>query len=243
MSREVKRVALDFDWPMKKTWKGYLNPYYKECPKCNGSGVTTAYQRLEDLVNLLMLSGSDAKKKECHPYFNNIPFHHTENIYPSEDMVELTEGLAGRNMSFIMGHDACDRWSAENKIIKAAGLPKSWGYCKICDGEGIDSTIKEKFEAWKKYEPPKGNGWQMWETTSEGSPMSPVFKTPEELARWLTDNNASTFGHSTTDYDTWLNMIKTTGHAISGVMVNGKVMSGVEALNEIMQEGEIENDR
>lgn len=26
MSREVKRVPLDFDWPLKKVWSGYLMP-------------------------------------------------------------------------------------------------------------------------------------------------------------------------------------------------------------------------
>jgi len=232
MSREVKRVALDFDWPMKKTWKGYLNPYYKECKDCR-NGSTKAYDRLADLVSLLMLSGSDAKEEKCHPYFKECPIFYTQDEIPSKDMVELTEGLAEREMGS-WGHDSCDKWKATRKITEAAGLGKEWGICKTCNGEGIDPSNKEKYEAWEKYEPPKGNGWQMWETTSEGSPMSPVFKTPEELAKWLTDNNASTFGHSITDYDTWLNMIKTTGHAISGVMVNGKVMSGVDALGKVM---------
>ena len=37
-------------------------------------------------------------------------------------------------------------------------------------------------------EPPKGVGYQCWETTSEGSPISPVFKTPVELYNWLALN-------------------------------------------------------
>lgn len=39
--RQLKRVALDFSWPRKKTWKGYINPHENkvlECPKCGGSG-------------------------------------------------------------------------------------------------------------------------------------------------------------------------------------------------------------
>lgn len=28
-------------------------------------------------------------------------------------------------------------------------------------------------------------GWQMWETTSEGSPISPVFPSKDDLAFWL----------------------------------------------------------
>lgn len=36
------------------------------------------------------------------------------------------------------------------------------------------------------YEPPVGEGWQVWETVSEGSPTTPVFATREELIEHLT---------------------------------------------------------
>ena len=32
--------------------------------------------------------------------------------------------------------------------------------------------------------PPKGEGFQLWETTTEGSPVSPVFETLDELCEW-----------------------------------------------------------
>lgn len=41
----------------------------------------------------------------------------------------------------------------------------------------------------------------IYETCSEGSPISPAFETPEELARWLTDNS---FGSMTATYEQWL---------------------------------------
>jgi hypothetical protein len=44
----------------------------------------------------------------------------------------------------------------------------------------------------------------MYEDTSEGTPISPAFATPEELARWLVDNNASAFGSDTATYEQWL---------------------------------------
>ena len=49
---------------------------------------------------------------------------------------------------------------------------------------------------------------QMYETTTEGTPISPVMATPEELARWLADNNASAFGDMTASYESWLGTIK-----------------------------------
>lgn len=50
--------------------------------------------------------------------------------------------------------------------------------------------------------------YQMYETATEGTPISPVMETPEALARWLADNNASVFGnYRYATYDQWLEMI------------------------------------
>ena len=48
----------------------------------------------------------------------------------------------------------------------------------------------------------------MYENTTEGTPISPAFKTPEELARWLTDNGASAFGSRVGTYEGWLRVAK-----------------------------------
>lgn len=227
MGREVKRVPLNFNWPMNKTWGGFLNPHYKKCPDCGGSGATMASERLSDLVGLLMLSGSDAAKGRCHPYFYQMPgLYNSEGKIPSKDLAELTGKLAGRGPD-LMGHDAIDRWSATAKIIKAAGLPKSWGTCKTCEGSGCAPENRKAYNRWKPKNPPKGVGWQMWETVSEGSPISPVFATPEKLARWLADNGASSCGSSTATYEQWLTMIQA-GWCMTMAVVNGKMMSGVE---------------
>lgn len=47
---------------------------------------------------------------------------------------------------------------------------------------------------------------QMYEDTSEGTPISPVMETPEELAHWLADNGISFFGSESTTYEHWLNI-------------------------------------
>jgi hypothetical protein len=46
--------------------------------------------------------------------------------------------------------------------------------------------------------------YQMYETCTEGSPISPVMDSPESLARWLADNGASSFGSATSTYEQWL---------------------------------------
>lgn len=69
--------------------------------------------------------------------------------------------------------------------------------------------------------------WMMYEDTSEGTPISPAFATPEELARWLADNGASSFGDMTATYEQWLATCKG-AWGPSMVMTGGKMMSGVE---------------
>ncbi len=70
----------------------------------------------------------------------------------------------------------------------------------------------------------------MYEDTSEGTPISPAFATPEELARWLTDNGASAFGDSTGSYEGWLRAAQG-GWAPSAVFTpQTGLVSGVDAL-------------
>ncbi len=71
--------------------------------------------------------------------------------------------------------------------------------------------------------------YMMYEDTSEGTPISPAFATPEELARWLTDNNASAFASQGASYEGWLRVCKG-GFACSAVMHNGVMTSGVDGL-------------
>lgn len=72
---------------------------------------------------------------------------------------------------------------------------------------------------------------QMYETTSEGTPISPVMETPEELARWLADNNASSFGASTATYEQWLAVCRG-GYAPSMVFGANGLRSGVEHMGD-----------
>jgi hypothetical protein len=69
--------------------------------------------------------------------------------------------------------------------------------------------------------------YMMYEDTSEGTPISPAFETPEELARWLADNGASAFGGSTATYDQWLATCRG-AWAPSLVAINGQLETGVE---------------
>jgi len=103
------------------------------------------------------------------------------------------------------------------KLCAGTGKNLKGVSCPLCYGDGkISPTI----------EPPEGDGWQLWQDVSEGSPVSPVFKTPLQLARWLAKHDTSI--HNTGDYQDWLAMIKD-GWCPSGVSMGHGLMSGVAA--------------
>lgn len=74
--------------------------------------------------------------------------------------------------------------------------------------------------------------YMMYETVSEGTPISPAFETPEELARWLADNGASAGPFSTANYEQWLRVCK--GRSVVTVVFdNGVIKSGVEEMHDL----------
>lgn len=91
-------------------------------------------------------------------------------------------------------------------------------WCNICGGEG---------EVNPKIEFPAGNYYQMWQNTSEGGPISPAFKTKQELAHWLANNKASAMGKETATYEQWLAVIDA-GWTMDFAFNDGQFMNGVE---------------
>lgn len=56
------------------------------------------------------------------------------------------------------------------------------------------------------YDPPKGEGFQLWETTTEGSPISPVFSTLDELCEWCAEN-ATVFSDYKATKEEWRQLL------------------------------------
>jgi len=226
MGREVKRVPLDFNYPMNMVWKGYINPYRSiECKPCGGSGSGPNYKQLSD-----DWYGFDRPSKQwCY----DITQDEVQKLFDEGRLTDFklvpTAAEVNEWAHKGMGHDSINHWICTDVRAKRLGITDH--ECPTCGGSGglwADDKYAELSENFKDIEPPKGDGWQMWETTSEGSPMSPVFGAPEELAEWLENTNASSFGRSGASYESWLSMI-TRGWAPSAVVIDGQVKSGVEA--------------
>jgi hypothetical protein len=284
MGRTLKRVPMDFDWPLGQVWSGYTNPYYAQstpCPECNGAGGSKEYRHFYkqwygnapfdpvaygatplslDSVHLLKIAerqcehtpdyygtGEYAVRREVRRLYNlwrNQWNHHLIQA----DVDALLE--AGRLMDFTH----VPRTEEQREIVRAkiaAGgnswLPEPSGYrptadevnewslegmahdglnayvcCRArCEREGVPDKcsrcadvgrfwptpeIERLYEAWSDQEPPTGEGYQLWETTTEGSPSSPVFSSIEELCAWCADN-ATTFGSFRASADEWRTML------------------------------------
>lgn len=83
------------------------------------------------------------------------------------------------------------------------------------------------------FAPEEATWYMMYETTSEGTPISPSFSTPEEVARYCADNRVSAFAGQPASYEDWLYVARG-GYAPSGMVLgDGSVVSGVEGMARI----------
>jgi hypothetical protein len=345
MGREVKRVPLDFNWPINKVWEGFLNdrPGPADCKACGGSGSSPTARELNDkwygyvpfkpedngsvpltietpavrdfaIRNTLQswFSGRHGfdegirlywklvKDGGVESFLNERPYlefnianeadrligmwngqwgHHlnAEDVkvlidgdrltdftrYPLNDeqkaeyeRIEAANNANRQNpvegykyewfnngriptpqevnewsiRSF--GHDSINNWICVKARCKKLGVSYK---CKECKGEGSiwpSKEVKRYHNAWKSKEPPKGDGWQIWETVSEGSPVSPVFSTPEELAAYMTIPGRDTTVTKGTTYEQWMGFLKV-GWAPSGYSSGNGFEDGVRAVGDM----------
>lgn len=104
-----------------------------------------------------------------------------------------------------MGHDSINNWICVKARCERNGDLVT---CAVCNGSAEwwpSPELKEKAETWEKTEPPTGEGYQIWETVSECSPVSPAFARPEDLAAWMVANDDSIT--SDNDFETWMKFI------------------------------------
>jgi hypothetical protein len=200
MGREIRRVPLDFNWPLNQVWEGFLTPdrfHEDRCPNCT-RGYTPAGEWLQTLASRIDMLGSDIgdqqRGRALHPWLaqDGYPPHNANHqiVRPSADIIDLLAGLTGEDKTrFMRPLRGGDGYRIAMKIVEAAGLdPKVWGICPTCKGHASIEKYegqRAEAEAWEPTDPPEGEGWQLWETVSEGSPVSPVFATAEDLAVWM----------------------------------------------------------
>lgn len=249
MERQLRRVPLDFDWPLDTIWSGFINPHYDQCincPDCEGSGYSPEARRLKDQwYGYVPFRPEDRGSRPWAPsdpvvrefaernvtrspdfygvgesvilqearrlckHWNGAWSHHLN----ADDVAALVEAGRLHDLTSVFvpgegwkpkepphiptpqevnewsirgfGHDSINQWVCVSAECKRLGVSET---CARCNGEGglwSSPEAKQRAEDWEPVEPPAGEGYQLWQTVSEGSPISPVFATPEELADYL----------------------------------------------------------
>lgn len=216
--RTLKRVPLDFSYPLNKVWEGYINPYpAKECSDCEGTGYNPSTKQIaddfydfegtgrwwcdkitQDEVQALVDAGR--LTDFTHTWTREGWKRRADGYIPTADEVNrLSQDL------ILFGHDTINCFILIETRAKRLGV---YGRCLTCNSTGIvfeSEEYRKLHDEWQEYEPPIGTGYQLWETVTEGSPISPVFATAEELADWC-DENITIFGNEKTSRENWLKM-------------------------------------
>lgn len=250
MGREIKRVPVDFAFPVDQTWTGYLMPddlNPLDCLDCAGRGYSPQARHFHDLwygyapflpfengSRLLMPDtpavrafaernvarspdsygrGDAAIHREAlrlidmwngqwshHLNADDVAallaagrlmdFTHTwtrgEGWQPKDPPVVPTPDEVNAWHIMTMGHDSINASVCIKARCEREGVPY---LCGTCDGSGArwrDDAHKAAHDAWERSEPPSGDGWQLWQTVSEGGPCTPVFASAAELVDYLT---------------------------------------------------------
>jgi len=284
MSREVRRVPIDFAQPIGEVWAGYLMPddiQLTACSACEGMGYSPEATHLSNLwygkvpfrpedngsIPLTSTSpdvralaeqqiarspefyghGEDAICREAvrlATWANSSWSHHLNQ----DDVDALVAG--NRLWDFVrtytpgegwskkqnrptptaaevntwslsgMGHDSCNAYICIKARCERERLPHN---CLACGGDGNIATPEQRatYEAWKPTNPPTGDGWQLWETTSEGSPKSPVFETGDLLAEWMSKNPCG-FGGARISLDTAMTWVHGDGWSPSMIITSDR---------------------
>lgn len=123
-----------------------------------------------------------------------------------------------------MGHDGINRSILIEARATRLGV---FGYCEKCDGEGsifLSPEQETAYNEWKETPVPEGDWYQVWETVSEGSPVTPAFETANELIEYLVkygDNEGKSGGWTREAASKFVGV----GYAPSLVISNGQFIT------------------
>ncbi|MBO2461711.1 hypothetical protein [Actinomadura violacea] len=248
MSREVKRVPVDFVWPLDQRWQGYLTPDHllpDSCPDCehglSPSGeylfdlwhgkipfhpavtgstlLTPATPQVRALAELHIAQAPDyygadefaicREAARLGALFNSMWCHHlaqedVDALVAAGRLTELTHdrgaggGWQPKDPPAALTAEQVNAWSLRGMghdsmnarvVIKARCVREGVAYaCATCGGDGhVEAYPGQRAEAkaWRPTEPPAGDGWQLWESVTEGAPITPVFETADDLVAHL----------------------------------------------------------
>jgi hypothetical protein len=136
------------------------------------------------------------------------------------------------------------KWNEENELWKAGRHPDQLKkrlesnkyapskYPNFEDWDGGPPNPDDYMPYWPESE---RTHYQMYETVTEGTPISPVLDSPEILARWLADNNANAYAGHCATYEEWLAMCRRGWAPTSVLYKNGDIVGGVAYVAKVSE--------
>lgn len=289
MGRMVRRVPMDFEWPLDKVWKGFEFPerlHETQCPNCE-NGFSEHAEQLHALwygnrpfrpestgcvpltIDTPAVRAFAERQIERSPEYygpgeaaivreaqrmvtmwNGQWCHHlsqddVDALTDADRLIEFThdwvkgEGWQLKNPPYRPTAEEVNTWSLGgfghdtlNAHIVIAARCKKEGFserCGVCKGHGTIEAYEGQRadgEAWKPEEPPTGEGWQLWETVSEGSPITPVCESRDDLVEYLVNHRPARRGQEPLTRAQAEALVDAGGVTYSGVAINGKIVSG-----------------
>jgi hypothetical protein len=232
-SLELRNVPGDFDSPLGEPWSGWRYPpgvAAVPCDACNATGYSPIARGLfdafygrptsgeasswrgellqEDVDALLAAGRFDVVCGRSLPTAAH-PNGRWYRMRPpaSADAVNAAQ----REQGALLGRFPLDGISVGIVVRRRCEALNVAVQCQVCDGEGHtfrDDEHRAAHDAWNP-EPPTGDHIQLWETVSDGGPLSPVFPDSPSgrlaLASWMTENGTSI--ESTLTQDEWLRLM------------------------------------
>lgn len=99
-------------------------------------------------------------------------------------------------------------------------VPATWQHPK--NGRAHVPIARDTMPAWPEAE---RTYWQMYETTTAGTPISPPCPTAKALAKWLAEHHADAGAGATATEKEWLAMINGRGYSAAVMTDAGKPAS------------------
>lgn len=205
---KIRRVPLDFDWPLQQVWHGFVRPQDLQLPACsdccydgrNSTGMSAAANAISE--TFYAHEAPESLRSQI-AWFDKITQHEVDMLLRMGRLLTwaadpetgekgwqplprtATEVNASQHTYIHGTHDAINRWHLVTYRCKRLRIDMN---CPTCHGQTHLATEEQKkaHKAWKSFDPPTGEGWQVWDDISEGSPISRVFGTREALVDWLT---------------------------------------------------------
>lgn len=254
----IRRVPLNFDWPLHKGWEGHVLPTtlrLPDCPDCRhddnrSSGLSAGAHAIEVAFYATDVPEPLRTQISWHDKISQAEVNHLlkkgrlnaswEDGTDGErgrwvaEAVTATEVNARQSGLGLGSHDASNRFILVQYRCKRLGIDF---LCSTCDGTTRVGTPEQvaAHKAWKPTKPPRGKGWQAWEDTSmEGSPISPVFATEDDLIGWFTSpaSRSASVRYPLTHAEATA-LVRAGASAGTVAVINGVVMDGDRAMSAL----------